>query len=99
MLIVTYDPIFGEAIADGLIEHRVALDIFESVNCTRSVTTGSTLYIKFLRLAIKEKKIYKEDVQIIFNGELIRLTDSGRVEYWPKGFCEVFDIVLERLLS
>lgn len=99
MLIVTYDPNCGEAIRDGEVEGRVERDIADSSYNTLSIVVASEIYINYLRIAVKQKRIAKEDVKIFFESEELELTNGGRILRWPSGFCDAYGLSLEMLLS
>lgn len=99
MLIVTYDANCGEAIRDGEVEGRVQRDIENSFENNLNIVVASELYINHLRLAVREKRILRENIQLFFNNEPIEMNDKGRIKHWPQGFCDGFGISLQRLLS
>lgn len=73
--------------------------------------THSDHIISGIRLAIKEGKIQKENVKLLFFSleeserkylskcEEITIDKNGRIAHWPKNFFDQFELDLERLLK
>jgi len=70
-------------------------DIGEAV--TFSVSTSLAIHV--IRASICEGKIEPEDVAFRFEGKDLHVDENGRMDTWPFGFCDAFDIVLEKLLE
>jgi hypothetical protein len=94
MLIVHYDPINGKSLPDQMVAREFEKDIAESIGNVHSVDIGVELYINYLRIAVKQKRISKDDIQIMFDGEIIEINSSGCLSHWPKGFCDTIDETL-----
>ena len=72
------------------------------------IETHSDHFLNGLRVAVKEKKLESKDLKIhYFEKDLeeaksviteIKVDTNGKIETWPKGFFDEFDIQLEKLL-
>lgn len=100
MLIITYDPIDGEVVSDGLIKNwadKIVEDYKEVINM--SITVGSGVMIDATRVLIMKKKLNYKEVNYRFKGLNLKVDKNGRLPVWPVGFCDVYDNILEELLE
>jgi len=94
----------GEAISDYQCE-KFILYYYNNINegyykDNISIYTSTELVIHTARALIKEGKIDNEKVEFYLNDELIGKADkNGRLNNWPKGFCDYYDNILDRLLD
>lgn len=102
-LTIIYDPVNGEAVADGLVEEYAK----NSYDCALSLETGITdtisteLLITAIRVGIKEGKFDKDKIDFVYKdgniNQIIRADKDGRME----DFYNTHDIscgLLRRLL-
>lgn len=57
------------------------------------------MLITMFRVAVKEGMISSDKIELRFNGQTLRIDQFGRIEDWPKGFCDYNDDFLNRLLG
>jgi predicted ATPase len=73
------------------------------------VETHSDHIMNGIRIAVKEKKIQKENVQIAFfykdaerdyvhTYESLQVNEDGKLNHWPKGFLDEWENALMELL-
>ena len=99
-LTINYDPINGEVEPDGKIASYVKhLACIAEVRSSLEITVGSALIIDEIRALIIEGTLSHKDIVFKFKGEEIHPSKDGTISYWPKGFCDVYDNILERLLG
>lgn len=93
MLIILYDPITGTPIPDGTIDSYVET-IFKNyqnekrLNEAYGVSVSTSLVIEAVRAKISTGDIPYDEVAFEYNGERITTDPDGRIENWPKGFCD-----------
>lgn len=63
------------------------------------VTVGNEIIIHYFRVAIKEGKIPHTSIKLLFNDSVLDVDVNGKVNTWPKGFCDTVDDYLDRLLG
>ena len=99
-LVVVYDPVNGESVPDGKIYAWVKEKIVlaETQTSSMTLTVSSSLIIEEIRALIAEDAISNNDITFIFRGEEIHPEIDGGLAYWPGGFCDIYDNILERLL-
>ena len=65
----------------------------------RDFQVPNELSILSLRLAVKDNLIKHNEVQILFEGQIITIEPDGSIRTWPVGFCDHSDILFERLFD
>jgi len=100
-LIVNYDPINGEVVADGKVASYVRDMIATAKVFLKSIeySVGTSLIVEEIRALIHEGTISHEDVVLKFKGEELNIDSQGYIDYWPRGFCDASDNILNRLLK
>ena len=103
MITITYDVMNGKPVADGK-AFILALMLAKLGSTDIEEATSSSLLVDELRLLIKTGKIdYRAIVfkytDIDDNEHIIRSDADGRLNKWPKGFCDRRDEILEELIS
>lgn len=63
------------------------------------INVSNELIIEFFRISILEGKIDNELIRFLYNGEYIHPNEDGKIDHWPKGFCNHSLSALERLLA
>ncbi len=90
------------ALADGKCEAYVN-QVIGTQKCNPSyrnnIFVTNFLVIDFLRLAIKEGKLKKEDIEFHDkNHEVILSDDNGHLDHWPEGFGDIRMNVLLKIM-
>ena len=94
MKTIVYNPVKGEVWPDSEIEVRAS----HFLNGTEDIiTTGSELFCHYAR-ALYQNNDYGVDLYFDYNKESFKVLKDGRLKYWPQGFCDYYDNVLEMLL-
>lgn len=107
MLIITYDPndhkaAMADAFVKGYVEQFIQSNN-DNPNDEIKVTTANELFIHYIRLQLTLGKIKSDQVQILFEDQVIRHDDEqNMLDKWPKGFCQynekaAIDIIKARL--
>jgi len=100
MITINYMKTGGLLYADGKAEESAKLLKEYIINNTNiNLNVSSEVFINAVRVLIKEKYFDINDIQIMFNGEIIPFDQDGRSYYWPEGFCDITDDFLIRLLE
>jgi len=102
MLVLNYVPLGNKGILtpDGEVESTVREWIQQAadLSVTLTISVGHSLPVMALRALVREGVTTKDDCVIQFNGEDLELTSDGKLVVWPRGFCDVEDDLLDRLL-
>ena len=100
-LTVIYDPITGDVVPDEKVASYVKEHIVMAKNCSPSpkITIGSVLIIDEIRALISEGVIDHKNITFKYKLEKLNPDKTGMLSHWPKGFCDVYDNILERLLN
>lgn len=56
--------------------------------------TSNHLCIYHIRLLVQQGTINHNNVEFIFEDRVISVNKNGRLNHWPKGFCDHIDNVL-----
>lgn len=64
-----------------------------------SFIIGSQLIIDNIRVLVKQGKMPVDELEIWFGDIKICMDQDGRVAYWPEGFCDYFEKVLDKMLA
>jgi len=89
MLTVRYDPLYGNVVPDGHVAAYVngvvarMHDIAEDM-----VTVGSELLINEFRLRVARGVIPHDQIEFMFNEEILPIRPTGKLDEWPHGFCD-----------
>ena len=78
----------SETLAKELIDNRV-----------EEYKTSTESLILAFRVLLHEKIINIKDIEIIYEGEKVKLFENGRITEWIEGFCDVADEFYNRLLD
>lgn len=100
MLTIKYDPTSGKVISDGLIKDwadKVVEDYKEAINM--NITVGSGVMVDAIRVLIMKGKLNYKEIVFRFRGLDLGVDKNGRLSIWPKGFCDVYDNILEELVG
>lgn len=102
-IVVTYDPNdFYSAWPDAWCEREVN-DLIEwslGKNCEYvHHTVSRRLAVDYFRLAVASDRIKPEDIEFRFRNKVIKVYPGGRLDPWPRGFCDYEDNVVEKLLD
>lgn len=87
ILKVTYDQFFGAAVPDGRAMAWAEEVVLKAHRYPLRVTVGSHLMIDALRVLLARKDLLQEEVEFWFNGVKLNHTQGGRIDPWPRGFC------------
>lgn len=101
MLIIEYDSIDGEVVPDGHVRGW-ADDLAEGHKGSKNsihIVVGSVLMIDATRLLVAEKKLDHREVIYRFGNFDQNPDKNGMLCTWPKGFCDIYDDILEELLG
>jgi len=98
MITIEFDAINGQPIADGLVEEFV-INTLSQHNTDKNIqiSVSNALVIDQFRVFVKNKYISNEMIQFLFQGQIINPTSNGRIEKWPKGFCDHQMYLLSKL--
>jgi hypothetical protein len=104
---VEYDLENGYLFADGKAEewvngiiNKFHKDIAEGCeDIDWDIKVCSYLLVDAFRVKIAEGRLSHKDIIFRFKGENIKSDKYGRLQVWPKGFCDVGTDLLERLLT
>jgi hypothetical protein len=102
MIIIDYHSEDGYCLPDGKAEKWVTKIIkgeLSSFIGDTYIQVCSSLLIDCFRVAIHEGRLDPKEIQFTFNGDVLFHDDRGRILDWPKGFGDVGDHILERLLT
>lgn len=102
---LTYDPINGDVVPDGRIDEWI--DNLCSNNSQKDsvdVCIGSETILVELRARHSEKRLNLGSSLVYIDNNnnydfvLIGIDKEGKLDYFPRGFCDYVDKALERLL-
>lgn len=103
MVTIEYDPnsdINEISLKDGeiyLFADQVQNNIKESTTNIEYIVTNF-LAIMELRARIAEKKIDWTKIQFSYKGNIIPHNEQAKMQHWPAGFGDAYDLILDRLL-
>lgn len=90
-MIITYDPDNGLALPDS--KWFEWIEIFTS-NPVDTIV-GSNIAIDLIRFKVLTKELDYKKIKFKFNNEEIDVDKNGYIEYWPVGFCDHFERILQ----
>jgi hypothetical protein len=105
MLVIRYDSVYGHTVPDGLVEEYVnGACAVQTSQEDIILTIGSSVLLDAFRLSVKEGRLFHTNVSFEFqHSQQITLTiqhnTRGDLQEWPKGFCDTYDKILERLVD
>lgn len=86
--------------ADGVAEKYV-MDIVKELDpdipCI--LCTSQEMIVNWVRVAILRGLISPEDVEFTFENNIMFPDKYGRLDWWPKGFCDYNDNIVTELLQ
>jgi len=89
----------GHAYPDYICEEYVR-NAYETMNNNDTIETSTLLIIDAVRVLIYEKVIDHNLVEFYLEDEYIGKPDKyGRIDNWPKGFCDYHEDMLDRMLD
>lgn len=97
---IEYDPDTGKAIKDGALDGWVdsIVDRYKADKpTTKKIATEAC--VDALRVKVKEREINHKDIVFIHNDDEIMVDKYGSLSHYPKGFCEIMDNLLEKLIG
>jgi hypothetical protein len=108
MIRLTYDPINGECMPDGICvqraqelikNHKQHNDFWVKEGKPFCVTQvfANELFFHAFRVQVKRGLIACEEVEVTFGDHRITINKDGRCHTWPPGFCDHTDVLLEAL--
>lgn len=95
MIVLEYDDKKGIPVADGLSD-SFCNDLINkhSNNDSINIVVSTTNVIDYMRLKIKQGFIDPSNVCFKFQHHELYSDKNGRLEKWPKGFCDYqFDVL------
>lgn len=94
-----WDPIEGLAFPEGRVVEETArfLDEWQEGKRTE-VIFGQDQILNEYRLRICKKMLEPSDIELVVHGEIIEITDKGRLKTWPRGFCDMIENQLMALI-
>lgn len=101
MIRITYDARNGTVIPDGRV-FSIAKQIMNDHirNGNVNMVVSNALLISEIRVFIHYGLLKNQDVMFIFENEHIPFDgDSHCLQYWPKGFCDIWDRQLDILVD
>lgn len=96
MKTIEYGP-DEEAIADAHCERR-ARD-FLLLEGQQHICVGSENFIAAARALIAEGIVPHTEVEFVFAGQVLQPDRGGRLQHWPRGFCDTMDGFCMRILG
>lgn len=63
------------------------------------IIISSVLMVDAIRLLIMKGEINHKEVVFRFEGRDLEVDKNGMLRVWPKGFCNIYDDILEELLD
>lgn len=99
-LVIYYEPTtYGlNLFSDGDMESYVN-SLIERMKGITVLLTSQEMMINYVRLAICTGKISCDNVEFRFKGNIIFADRYGHLDWWPDGFCDYNDKILEKLLG
>jgi hypothetical protein len=99
-LTIEYNAKNGFHITDGGAEDWVDIFIAKFFEGKKDLklTVASALLIDFFRVRLAQGVIETDQIAFTFEGKTLRHNKHGRIEHWPKGFCDIPIEPMEQLL-
>ena len=99
-LTIEYDKDHGHIYPDGRSEAWVdaTLKLFLKRKKNQSVKVCSSLLIDYFRLRLAQGIIKTDQIEFTFEGKTLNHNKYGRIEHWPKGYCDIPIEPMEQLL-
>lgn len=84
---------------DAEVRAKEVIDVFLSQEEDRVFDTSNEIVIHVFRALVKEQYIEARYMEIQFAGETLELDVSGKLSYWPEGFCDYYEKIILRILG
>ena len=101
-LIVIYNPNAGYLFSDGRAEEWVdeTIGMFKIAllwdeDPEWRIVVSSALLVDYFRLRLAQGIIPVDQIEFVFNDEVLSHYKDGRIRPWPEGFCDKTDKILE----
>jgi len=100
MLIIEYDPESTVCVPDSKV-----LDMAKKYNnCAKNypethLIFGQGLVIDAFRVLVTLKEIDYKEIRFKFKDQIMMVDRNGRLNIWPRGFCDITDSFLDILLD
>jgi len=91
-----WDSQNGLSFPEGRIESETK-KIVTQLKSGESVTIGCALIFNQIRIAIKDGEL--PAMPIVVDGKLVEINKYGRLQVWPRGFCDLLDKQLVNLIK
>jgi hypothetical protein len=79
MLVIKYDPDFGDVVPDNKIEHYVNQCVNGARVSTHYYRVGSEQIMDAFRLRVAQGKLSKDNIEFTYNGKTYKLSEYGVV--------------------
>jgi hypothetical protein len=89
----------GRAISDFETEDFVRSVVDSMVTGDRSYMVSTSIVIGAILVAVKRREIPHDQVQFLFNGQIIEALKGGKIHRPPKGFGDLIDEQMKELLG
>lgn len=99
MIYVRYDPNGIVSVPDGKIDFVVSAIINANDIDQFEIIIPNQIVIDAIRLAVKEGRIDHNNIVFLFDEHELRVDRNGRIDEWPKGFCDKWEDILMRMLD
>lgn len=93
----THSAVSGKD-CDAEAHAKEVISLFLNGETDMEVNTSNEIQVLAFRVLVAEGVISAKQLEIQFDGKPLELTDRGRIVEWPKGFCDVWEDLLLRLL-
>lgn len=97
MKTIEYTP-DGLPFADAHVESLAREFLLSPVNPQR-VEVSTDNFVHAVRALVCEGLISHTEVEFVYEGKVIRCDGDGRIQDWPRGFCDVTEGFLCRILT
>lgn len=104
-LTIEYNPERGKAFTDDYMygEYKRLVELIKEDAGDITLSYANELMIHHTRMLVIRGVIAPENVKYIFsdgwNKKEIGINEYGRLDDWPKGFCDNTDTIIEELLT
>lgn len=96
MMIITFDPNNTDnLVPDGQVEAKAQ----EIADAKKDVTISQAILVDAIRVLVNQGKLDADDFLFRYKDIDLIVNDYGRIDEWPKGFCDLPTDLLTKLLS
>ena len=89
MITVTYDAYTGTPVSDGRADELASsLIAAHDRGGNPSIVVSTENIVNALRIAVVQKRIHADDIELLFEGQRLRIYPSGGIAPRPEGFCD-----------